>query len=308
MRHHLTVLGAILRKDCRLFWLQGLATAALLIYFQLPHPQLGSNIVPSLVVLAVALLIFRVVQADAPASTQQHWLSCPIPWGDAFAAKLILLLSWFLLCAVIGTTFQQLGAHRSLDEALVQGMAVDLETWVVFLVTLAIAMLTTSLWQAALAGVASVFAVDLLLKRALYATGDRLGDDLGVSGTEWLLTRGCLLLTLGAFVLIVWLQYAQRRIALSRGAYLVALLLMLGLPIVITWPQVFAVQKLVASNAPMAAATQVELAAGCFDSKPVYAPPAPLWDVRRDPARISGSGILAFTTVLSERAGPPTSR
>jgi hypothetical protein len=230
----------IFAKDLRRFWpeiLVSLATLGVVMYsahhwlmHPLPFPVINmESSVPALlsVLVAVAwwLLIARVIHAERLVGDTQSWLTRPYNWRSLLAAKLLFLAVFLYLPLIVAQSALLISVKLN-PLASLQGMLFNLVfvTAILVLPAVAIATVTPNLLSMLLTVLGVVLGVGTLV--STHKESERLasilsssspslpiGDDLGIA-----------LLLMALYVIVILLQYALRRVWLSR-------ILLFGTPI-----------------------------------------------------------------------------
>lgn len=319
MKRQLALVGILLRKDLRLYWHFAALLCVFLALWQIPAvvALLGpfGGVLQLLIPLATILLIMVVCYEDSVVSVKHDWLTRPIPGPTLLLAKSLFLLAAIVVPAVLGGIANNLYLGRSVSESLLAGASSGAPgiTLLLIAVVMALAAVTTSIRQAIIA-ILSGFVVLALLSGLVIRLA--VPDEVhGPTGSGWVLARCIeytLLLVAGS---VLWVQYRYRHTRAARGIVGVALIAVEIFLASMTWPRVFAVQKLFAPDASAAAFVQVQVARGCFPAA-VLLPdrigtsagaaavivPTLFSEGQR---RTAGTGAVAFVTRLVRTSIPP---
>lgn len=213
----------IFAKDARRFWPEILVSLAITGAFVLICPKVWtgnyadpSRILASLLVLLVPvswwILITRVIQAERLVGDTQFWITRPYTWGSLLAAKALFLMTFLYLAYFIAQClllleagFYPLSGLPGLLYSLV------LITGVIVLPLAAVATVTSSFARMTLTllGIFPVFIAFAILfslsfTNHLAKVDSQVGTRLGFA------------LAVLAFTAAIFLQYALRRVWLSR--------------------------------------------------------------------------------------------
>lgn len=302
MNHQLSLAGALLRKDTRLFWQFAVLNGALIAFLQFPDlvARLGplAGIAQASIPLATILLILLVFFEDAIVSVKHDWLTRPIPGTALLLGKSAFVFLAIVVPSILGGIANNLFEGRSLGEALLAGVSSGANGGLLTLivVVMAFAALTASIRQAIVVFLISVVVV-ILLSVLIIATR-RGGGDIGPSGSLWVLRSLELVLTVVA-VVVVWLQYRHRHTRVPRVIVGVALVAGVVFLASMTWPRIFGVQKLFSADPAAASTVSVELAGGCF--------PARVLDADRNAVLAGPAAAITpelYSEELRKRAAP----
>lgn len=264
MKRQLALVGILLRKDLRLYWPFAVLLAVLLVLQQIPAlvaavGPLG-GVMQLLIPLSAFLLILVVCYEDAVVSVKHDWLTRPIPGPTLFFSKALFVLGAVVVPQVLGVIVNNLYAGHSLSEALLAGISFGPLSDKVVLIALvmAFAAITSNIRQAVIILLAGFVALAVLARFLGTAAG------FWYTGSNWV---SGLSLQLSIFVVagaVLWLQYRHRY---TKAARLLVCLALIASPILVasmTWPHVFAVQKLFSPDPSAAAFVQVQVPKGCF--------------------------------------------
>jgi len=200
MNTRLKVLGAVLRKDTRLFWPLAVLTAllnALVTYEAITRKLAAIEIlVMPAVLLATSLFILLVFQEDSAVTGKRDWQTRPVPGMSMLAAKCVFVAPVIVLPQVLGSILGGFQLGRPPMEVLVTSTADGLggAGLLVLLSMMTFAAMTSSIRQAIVALLAGVV---LLVFGFVYTSGTIgyplslwFADSIGpASGSDWILTR-----------------------------------------------------------------------------------------------------------------------
>ena len=261
------VMKAVLRKDFLQLWPIVALAAALLFLRNILLSQLGASMsglrtaVEIANGLACCTLLVAVIQQDALTGVRHDWLTRPISRGRLFAAKAIFIVGASTAPADLSLIAGSLLSGHPLSEALVEGTQFSLNWIGPLLILAALATLSNTLLKAA----GTVLAVTTFAALAVPLTM-RFGPDSELIygwGIGWITESIYLLLVLAATSAILWVQYARRDLRRSIAIAVIATVLAVSLPLLLTQRLVFGMQKLFSSAADEQKIT-TKLAPGCF--------------------------------------------
>jgi hypothetical protein len=304
MKRQLTLVGILLRKDLRLFWQFAALICVLQAVWQIPAlvtllaPPL-SALLRLLIPLSAMLLIMVVCQEDAVVSVKHDWLTRPIPGPTLLLAKCLFALAAIVVPDIVGRIANNLYIGRSMSEALLAGVSSGAPDGTLLLITvgMAFAAVTTSIRQALIVLLSGVAAVAMLSALGIFAG---TGVQTWATGSGWVVDRPIQLAILFVAAAILWVQYRHRYTTAARltiGVALIAVVIFIGS---MTWPRIFAVQKMLSPDPAAAALVQVQVAKGCFPTTAVV--PTLFSEEQR---RKAGPGVIAFETRLIRTNVPP---
>ena len=291
------VIKAVLRKDFLQLWpIVALAAALLflrnMLFPLLTAPMSGLRTAVEIANgLACCTLLVAVIQQDALTGVRHDWLTRPITRGRLFAAKAIFIIVAITVPADLSLVVGSLLSGHSLSEALVEGTEFSLNWIGPLLILAALATLSDTLLKAA----GTVLAVTTFAALAVPITM-RLGPDNELIygwGIGWITESIHFLVLLAASAAILWIQYSQRDMRRSIAIAVIATVLAVCGPLLLTQRQVFGVQKLFSSAAEEQKIV-TKLAPGCFplagpDEPPIWIPGL---------SDYVGPNPLGFTTTL----------
>lgn len=302
MKHQAQLVGALLRKDFRLFGLFALLNAALIVGVQFP-PVLQLQVLAGLLqlatVLSTVLLILVIFHEDATVSVEHDWLTRPVPGLVLLLSKCAFVVLAILAPAVLGGIGCNLYLGRSLGESVLAGVASGAggDALTFGLVVMVFVAVTANVRQAIiafLAGIATLTVLVTISARQLGGLELTVGTGTVGTGSRWVigLTLEIMLGLLAASVL--WVQYRVRHTHAPRVIVGLAIVTAFAFVASMTWSRVFSVQRFLSRDPAAAASIGVELAKGCF--------PAHASDANQGPA------VAAFAPGPADeqrgRAGP----
>jgi hypothetical protein len=261
--------------------------------------------------LGTILLILVVFQEDAVASVRHDWLTRPIPGTTQLLAKLLFVLLVVIAPTALGGIANSLSAGRSVGESLLAGLGGGTSAGMLTLlaVTMSVAAVTGTVRQAMIAtlGAFAFFAAVALLT-------NRMRDEavpLEYSGSFWVVNTSLQWLLLIALVAVLVVQYRRRHTRAARLIVGAAVALGCGLLMLLTWPRVFALQKMLSPEPAAASPLDVQLEQACFPARVLDAAgaggrageirPDAFSEEQRDRA---GADAIAFNTRLAVRGVP----
>jgi hypothetical protein len=301
MNRPTSLVATLLRKDLRLFWQFAVLLAALIALVEFPGLLQQMGPIGPLLRLATSLgtilLILVVFQEDAVASVRHDWLTRPIPGSTQLLAKLLFVLLVIVAPAILGGIAMNLFKGRSLAESLLAGLGGGTSAGMLTLlaVTMSVAAVTGTVRQAMIAtlGAFAFFAVLALLT-------NRMRDEavpMEYSGSFWVINTSLQWLLLIALVAVLVVQYRRRHTRAARLIVGGAVALGCGLLMLLPWPRVFALQKMLSPEPAAASPLDVQLEQACF--------PARVLDAGGEPAgRAAEIRPNAFAEEQRDRAGP----
>lgn len=325
MGRPLSIFGAILRKDIRLFWQFAALISALIVLWEFPSlvARLGplAGIVRASIPFAGIILILVVLYEDAVMSVKHDWLARPISGTTLLLAKCTFILLAIVAPSVLGGIAGNLYEGRSVGEAVLAGVSSGASggSLTLLVIVMAFAALTGSIRQAIvvfLAGMAVLAVLALMIFSVLGVRG--LGEAIGSSGSVWVMTLPITLALTLVAVSVLWMQYRYRHTRAAQivvGAAVIAGTVFLAL---MNWPRIFAVQKWFAKDPAAQSAVLVELAKGCFPARDLEmdrgdaaasAAAGITGDLySEDQRKSAGPGAIAFATQLILRSLPEGDR
>jgi hypothetical protein len=220
MNTRLKVLGAVLRKDTRVFWPLAALTAmlnALVNYEAIMRKLVAIEILvmPSML-LATGLFLLLVFHEDSPVTGKRDWLTRPVPGMTMLAGKCVLVGLVIVLPQVLGFVLGGFHLGRPPMEVFITSTADGLggAELLVFLCMMAFAALTSSIRQAIVALLGSVV---LFFVGLIYISGTIgyplplwFADSMGpASGSDWMLTRTLQLLLAFTALSVLWILYRR---------------------------------------------------------------------------------------------------
>lgn len=265
---NLKLVGAVLRKDLRLFRLLAVLTALLnaVASFRanaVPF-MLSDYLVQGAAGLASTLLILLVFHADSAVSGKRDWLTRPVLGIALLAAKCVFVALVTLIPAVLGFILLGFRAGRPLAEVLVASVMGGFAGAVLGLLgSVVVAALTSSIRQAI-----GAFLVCTVLAGTVFGMigSDKLPDVTGMPpGTVWMLWSTLLWLATFTALGVLWILYRRHH---GRPAALVlagvAILTGGTLTTTMTWSRMFAVQKWLAPDPAAAESVAVSVLPRCL--------------------------------------------
>jgi hypothetical protein len=316
-------LGALLRKDTRLFWQLAALTGGLIALWQFPGlvAKLGpmAGIVQVAIPLASILLILVVFYEDAIVSLKHDWLARPIRGTTLLLAKCAFVLLALVAPAILGGIANNLYEGRSLAESLLAGVSFGASGgWLMLIVgVMAFAALTGSIRQAIIVFLAGLAVVALLTIVVISIVGVPATPDAW-SGSSWVTARPVEVMLALVAVSVLWIQYGYRHTPAARIVVGAALVVGVGFLGSMTWPRIFAVQKLFSTDPAAASTVGLEAGSGCFPARELgedvsgmvaSATAAITPELYSEEQReMAGPGAIAFTTQLIQRSAPPGHR
>jgi hypothetical protein len=275
MNAHRKVLGAVLRKDLRLFWLFALPTAVLnvLANFKaiLALNSWIDGLAPVAVFLATNLFILLIFHEDSAVNGKRDWLTRPVPGMTMLAAKCVAVVVVIVLPGVLGFILNGFYLGRPPVEVLVSGLANGLAGKALLspLGVMVLAALTSNIRQAIVAVLAGMVTLT-----ACY--GGWVSSDVGfesgfpdnldaASPSAWIVAAPLGLLGSLAALAVLWILYRRphgRRAALV----LVGMAALAGGTILTTmsWTRIFGLQKWLSPDPAAASSIAISLPPGCF--------------------------------------------
>jgi hypothetical protein len=268
MKRQLALVGILLHKDFRLYWhfaalvflFLGLSQIAALVALLGPLGGLLQLLIP----LATILFIMAVCHEDSVVSVKHDWLTRPIPGPTLLLAKTLFVLAAIILPSILGGIANNLYIGHSVSEALLTGISSGASGGMLTLIVLvmAFAALTASIRQAIIV-LLSGFVVLALLSALVIRLA--VPDEVhGPTGSSWVLNRSVELIVVLLAVAVLWVQYRYRHTKAARSIVGVALIAITIFSASMTWPHVFAVQKMFSPDASAAVFVQVQVDKGCF--------------------------------------------
>jgi len=269
MKRQVALVGTLLHKDLRLFWHFAALIAVFLALQQIPAlvnllGPLGAFVQQLLIPLATLLLIMVVCHEDSVVSVKHDWLTRPIAGPTLLLAKTLFILAVIVVPAILGGIANDLYLGRSVSEALLAGASSGAQgsTLLLIVVVMAFAAVTTSIRQAIIVSLSGFVVVALLSSLVIHLA---VPDEVhGPTGSGWVLGRSVEFMVLLVAASVLWVQYGYRHTKAARSIVCVALIAVEIFLASMTWPRVFAVQKLFSPDASAAAFVQVQVAKGCF--------------------------------------------
>ena len=199
MSRHAINLSAVFLKDIRQVWLLAAFAASAVLAHTAGVPVL-SNGLHNAAVLVSGIFIIVLVQQDAPASLRHEWLTRPLAGLDVLLAKILLAVGTIALPAMLGSIILAVRHGSAIPEAALLEIAGMGPNLVGAFVLLLVAAVTSNLAQAA-GLVAGLMTFGMyVLPAPVRVFWDRL-----------------VLIALAGGVIVLWLQYAQRRTNAARG-------------------------------------------------------------------------------------------
>jgi hypothetical protein len=291
MKHQVHLVGALLRKDFRLFGLFASLTAALIVVLQwLPLLRLQGTVLGNLLVfagvLSTVLLVLVVFHEDATASVEHDWLTRPVPGLVLLLAKCAFVVLAILATAVLGAIASNLYLGRSFGESVLAGVASGASGAALTfdLAVMALAAVTANVRQATVAFLASVVTLTVIV----VTTIGRYAPDEAVpfSGSQWVTARTSEILVGLLAVSVLWVQYRVRHTLAARVMIGVGAAAVFAFIASMTWSGIFAAQRFFSADPAAAASIGLESVKGCF--------PAHVSDPNRDP------GVAASASAPAE--------
>jgi hypothetical protein len=336
MNRHLTIIGALIRKDLLSLWPLALIVVALQAV-QVLDAEFGLSllsaqareILPLAYVPAYGFFLLLVIHQDAMASVRHDALTRPTPPLDLLAAKGIFIWGAMFLPVVLGTFIACLADGGSFVEALLVAIAVENPMFIALvLLVIVIAAVTATLLEAVGAFV-GLFIVLLAMERWVTKLSST-GEAVYFLGSGWVILKPWSFLALISAGIVIWLQYARRNTVRARATLVVLALLLIAFPAPFTWNRVIAIQKAVAADQAPVDSLQLTLTPDCFPTtlvnppsqsvaemladdtnapdttvdagRPMKINPAMFGESRRQAA---GQGAVAFATAVIPSGAPP---
>ena len=311
--------AAIVRKDLLAQWPMVAVAIVLLLadivvanFVELGRGTEVRVLLPLVTQLTCALLVVSVIQQDTAVSVSHDWLTKPMSRVDVVAAKgAFIALTLFVPIALIRAVVYAVQGFSPL-EALLTALDVD-DVYVLMAlpVVIAAAVVTPTVLQATAALIAMfvlVFVVPTVLGALDIPT---LDERIFGAGAVWILLWIATVAALGLSAGVLYLQYGRRSTASARALLVVTPILVILTPTFVGWPQLFAIQKAVAVDAPPGDDFAIRVNAGCFPaestallvgaaaSTQTRLVGAGLWN--RDELQGAGHGAIAFATGVAAR-------
>lgn len=300
MKQHLTMIGAILRKDTLLLWPVGIGVLALLTANAALQgddlrdvPRLLQELLPIISAVAAAFLIVTAIHADAPAGIRHEWLTRPVPRTVMFAAKAIFVIAVVFIPYILGEVIAGARDSRPWQEIVLAATTVPSSAIVTVLALCVVAVMTSTLLEATAIIVGTIGVAQLSVPFVMRMSGT--GEELYMTGAAWIADRPRGLLALCMSALIIGSMYAQRRTRLARALFATTAILLILSPLAAPWRTVFAIQQSLRSD-PAADVVVVAADGACLPAVTVN-PPAgeapssadddPAWSADGPPARLS---------------------
>ena len=302
MSSHWQLIGAILRKDVLSFWPLALCSMLLLaVHVGLDRealqqtPEIFRSLLPIVAYVAAALLIAAVIQADAPAGTRNEWLTRPVPRPVLFAAKAMFIAGALLVPTIAGNIALGLRMGASVAEIVLTATSLSWAPIVMVLTMCVVAVMTTTLIEAAVAAVAILAVVLFVVPVTVSLSGT--GEEIYISGAAWLAQQPRQWFGLVVGGVLLWLMYWHRRTQRVRVLFMAAIGLLVVSPILMPWRPVFAAQKWLSPNVSAAKGVTLIGDGACLPairvSPPTQADMAadsgePAWSTNSAPVVLSG--------------------
>jgi hypothetical protein len=320
MSRHISLVGALLRKDLRLFWPYAALIAVLLAIWQIPPlvAQIGplAGIVQVALQFGVVALILLVVYEDAVVSLKHDWLTRPMAGTTLLLEKALFIAGTVLVPSILGTMIYNLYLGNSVAESLLTGVSKGASGDVLLgiVIGMAFAAVTAGIRQGIIVFLAVI--VGLALASALLRGIYDYGPPPTVTGSGWMIVRGVQLTLALAAAAVLWVQYHYRHTSASRVIAAAAVVAIVALGMALSWPRAFSLQKLMANDPVADAAVQVVLEGECFPARKL----GDAGEVSSSAAKITpdlfleeerqqaGAGAIAFMTRLDKQAVPAGNR
>jgi hypothetical protein len=318
MRRQISLFGTLLRKDFRLFWQFALLNAMLIVVGQFPNitGQLAgvALLVQIGIVLATILLTLAVFHEDAAVSLKHDWLTRPVPGLIQLSAKCAFVVVAIIAPAILGSLAYNLYQGRSVGESMLTGFAAGANggALTLYLLLIGFAALTANARQAMI--IFLVGMVSLTVLTVLFARVISPGEDMGWSGSAWVVARSLQVMVGLVAASVVWLQYGYRRTIAARVVVGVAVVAGVAFVAAMTWPRIYAVQKMLSRDPAAGTSIGIDLDPGCFPArvldadlgaaatsaataiKPQFYP--------EEQRRLAGAGAIMFSTKASQKNVP----
>jgi hypothetical protein len=242
----------ILRKDVRYLYRE-----IILIWILAAVYVWAGGWAETLLIANAAFLIGRLIHGETIAGNRQFWITRPYFWKSLLGAKLIFILA----CVSLPVMLAQLGILAEEGFPLVTRLPALL--WSQILLTLCVWFPIAAL--AALTSNSLVFIFNCLglLAVGFMGTQTFFGRSAAwPSGMEWIRISAAVVVLAGLALSIFYLQYKDRRTALSRavavGVALIGLIVYQSLP----WPAAFRLQSWLGRASAEARPVQLALKPG----------------------------------------------
>ncbi|HTQ36705.1 MAG TPA: hypothetical protein VMH77_06690 [Steroidobacteraceae bacterium] len=282
MNTRLKLLGAVLLKDLRLFWLFAALTAVLNVVANFKAivqlNQWTTGLVPIAVFLATNLFILLVFHEDSAVSGKRDWLTRPVPGMTMLAAKCIFVVVATVLPGVLGLILNEFHVGRPPVVALISGAAKGLTGAALLgpLGVMALAALTSNIRQAivaVVAGMVVLFAGYGVWMESNAAFESGFPDNIdAASGSAWILMVPLELLGTLAALAVLWILY-RRHHGRRAALVLVGVVTLAGGTFLATmnWSRMFGLQKWLSPDPAAGSSVAVSLLPGCFAVRTVAA-------------------------------------
>lgn len=270
MNTRLKLLGMLLQKDLRLFWLLVVLTVAINAITEFPGIVERFEVLGGLLAvvgaLATGLLILLVFHEDAVVGAKRDWLTRPVPGMVMLASKCLFVVLFILLPWVLAVVLKVMHEGYPLGEALVSGIAdsLDGELVMFFLCVMAVAALTANILQAIVALLVCTV-VGFVFAMAVFDVPADEGVRPGYF--PWMLARPVELLVTFAAMAVLWIQYRRHRsyaalvlvgvVVLAAGTFLFTM----------SSPRMFSLQKRLSPEPAAESSVAVSLLPGCFPTR-----------------------------------------
>ncbi|HUL80677.1 MAG TPA: alpha/beta fold hydrolase, partial [Gammaproteobacteria bacterium] len=267
--------------------------------------QLLRQLLPLVTQLVSAALIVSAIQQDTVVSVSHDWLTKPISRLDVVLAKAAFIALTVLVPIALTRAAVYAAQGYSADEAFLTALALD-PIWFLLALPLviAVAVVTPTLLQA-IAGLVGLFVLIFLVPTFLTWLGVPMIDEsIAVAGLMWIVLLPITVGVLGMLAAIIWLGYGRRRTRAARATLAIVPVALLVAAMLIGWPQMFAVQKALASRPAPGDPLEIALTPGCLPAESVDGLLA-AGPMSASQARFVGAGVWSNDELeRMQRAGP----
>lgn len=213
---------AVFIKDVRLLWPLILVCAALFI-LQVGLPGPAGRLVETLSIGANIILIVAAIQLDAPSGIRLDWRTRPIAPSALLVGKLGFLAVSLLLPSMVVELLQGVIVGIGPGARLPPLLHDHVRAVIMASPIIAVAALTTRLLDAGILGLAVALLNAVVLSVIFTLTGqqpDHLDERI-----LWPMVPVLAVIVAAGSILVLWLQYTQRREGAARLAFGIAVLL-----------------------------------------------------------------------------------
>lgn len=254
-----SVFGATLKKDMRS--LLALVTLTALLFLadasiqRLDLWPLWTILGPTVLLVAIAVLIIAVFQLDSPASLTEDWLCRPVRKRELLGAKVALVLMTLYVPHAIGSVIADVRIGSPVSEVLLDALSLPDEVFLALMPLLMFIAIVTRTFVQAFGVLFAIFVCVFLLPTPFVRPpGPRdlgINEELIGAGLFWLAMTPARLASLVLVLLGFWLVYWRRNLLLARGLLVITVgvvVFAIVLPIaLLPWRSTFALQ---AASAP----------------------------------------------------------